>query len=119
MIKNLFISFGYFLILFFSLAFVYTVINYFGLFSSSFNSYVKFLISIISVLVSSFILGKRSIRNGYVEGIKLGLLVILFFLIVTLFFSSFNVKTVFYYIILILFSCLGGMFGINKKKVSD
>ena len=116
MFKNLFFSFVYFISIFLVSTFIFTIFYYFNLVSDSINSIIKFIIPIISISVSSFILGMKSVKKGYVEGIKLSIIVILFFSVIGMLFGSFNFNTVIYYLILVLSSSLSGMLGINRKK---
>ena len=116
MLKKLFVSFLYFLLIFLSLNMIYTILNYFNLLSYNILRIIKYIIPIISIIISSFILGRNSFKKGYIEGIKLGLIVIIFFIIICFVFDSFNYHSLFYYFIIILTSCLGSMIGINKKK---
>lgn len=116
-LKNLFSS----LIMFFSsviiLTFILTILNYFSLLSPSIVSILKLLIPLISIAVSAYKLGKRSEKRGYIEGIKIGTLAILLFLVLVLFLDKFTVKSLLYYLIILLTSILSSMIGINKKKL--
>ena len=114
-VKNLFYSFIYFILILSILTFIYTLLNYFGFFSSV----IKFLIPVFSIFISSFILGNKSLKKGYVEGIKLGILVIFLFLVISFLFDKFIYYQLIYYFILLLCSCLGAMIGINRKRASS
>lgn len=78
---------------------------------------MKILIPIISILLGGFIIGKNSKNKGWFEGLKFGGIVILILIIIGFIFpnSSFNIKRIIYYLILIFMSCIGSMLGINKN----
>ena len=61
--------------------------------------------------------GKVSKNKGYLAGLKMGLGFIMILLIFNLIFvRSFKVSLLIYYLLLLMSSILGGMFGINRKK---
>ena len=68
------------------------------------------------MFISGFIVGKKSNKKGWLEGLKVGLL---FFLILILsnilFIKDFSFKIIIYIFILILPSMVGSMIGILKK----
>ena len=82
-------------------------------------NFIKFIIPLISILFSSFKLGKMSLKKGYLEGIKLACVIIVLFSIIVLLFDKFRIRSIIYYFILFITSFLGAMIGINRKKVSS
>ena len=76
------------------------------------------IIPIVSLLAGGFYIGKHSKENGWLEGLKIGLifLVILFLLSYLGFQEGMHLKTWIYYLIILISSILGSMIGINKKK---
>ena len=114
--KKLIISLGYFFIILFSLLLIYTLLLYFNLLSNNILNYFKLLIPLISILYSSYILGRKSVKKGYLEGMKLAFIIIFMFIIINLMFDSFNYKSILYYLIIFISSSLGAMIGINRKK---
>ena len=60
---------------------------------------------------------KNITEKGYILGIKLGLLFVIFMILINLIFfkSGFNIDRIIYYTILIISSILGGSFGKNLK----
>ena len=117
--KNLLISLGYFFGIMLVLTFIITVFDYFNILSNNISSIIRFLILIISILVSSFILGNKSIKKGYINGIKLGIVIVILFFIISNIFGSFNFSSLIYYFIIVLTSSIGSMLGINKKKATN
>ena len=93
-----------------------TIFSYFSLFNSKVISIMYFVLILISLFISSFILGMNSLKKGYLEGLKLGGGIVLIFFLLIIILDKFMVKSLIYYIILILTSILGSMIGINRKK---
>lgn len=116
-LKNLFSS----LILFFSsviiATFVLTLLSYFSLLGPGIVSILKLLIPLFSIAVAGYRLGKQSEKRGYIEGIKIGTLAILSFLVLVLLLDKFTIKSLLYYLIILLTAILSSMIGINKKKL--
>ncbi len=106
-----------FLILELMITFLVSLLNLIGV-NSGITTIILFIFNIILFFILNFINAKNIKKKGYLEGIILGLIFIfLMFLIKIIFFnSSFNISTLIYYIILLLVSILGGMFGVNKKS---
>ena len=99
------------------LTFLFTVLNYFDIIENRFMNISKIIIPLFSLGVGGFILGKNSVKNGWLEGIKLGLIVILLIIIGNLVFKqSLNLKDLIFYLLLLFSSIFGSMFGINIKK---
>lgn len=119
MLKNLGLSILYFFGFVLISSIVITLLNYFNVFSNSIISILKFLVPVVGIAISGFILGKNSIKKGYIEGLKLGTIIILLFFIINIAIDKFNVRSIIYYLILIFSSILSSMVGINKKKVTD
>lgn len=120
-LKNLGISLLYIIIPILVLTFLSTLFNYFGLFNNSIMKIVKIIIPIVSMFIGGFIIGKKQGKNGWLEGLKLGLI---FLLILTLFNmfglnGSFSIKMVIYYLILTIATILGSIVGVNKFKPNN
>ena len=113
-LKSLGLFFGSFLIL----NILITIFNYFELFNSNIIKILKIITIIISIVISGIYLGLNSNKKGYIEGLKLGGIIIAIFLIITLILKSieFTTFTIFYYLIILGLSILSSMIGINKKK---
>ncbi len=97
---------------------IMTIFNYFDLISSIIMTYYKFLIIIISTFIGGFSLGKKATKKGWLEGLKLGLILIfILFLFAYLGLEkAMSFKNLIYYLIILAVSMLGGMLGINKKE---
>ncbi|MDD2391946.1 MAG: TIGR04086 family membrane protein [Bacilli bacterium] len=116
-LKSLFISF--IIILF--LTFIVTLLNYTNLFSYKIVNISKIIIPIISVFITSFTLGKKSISKGYLEGIKFSVIFNLILVIYNYLISknSFELIDLMYFTFIIVFSILGSVIGINRKKDAE
>lgn len=95
---------------------IITILNYFNILNGLPLKIVELLIPIISIFIESYLIGKTSNKKGYIEGIKYGLICDIIFIIINLLTKSINLSTIFYLVILLLVSALGGVLGINKKK---
>lgn len=92
---------------------------YLGTFKGNIVTITNILIPILSIFIGSFIFGTKIKKNGWLEGLKLGLLYILLYTIINLIiYKYFTIKIIFYFIILLITSILGGMIGITKKRKS-
>ena len=117
-LKNLSFSFLYIIVTILILTFITTLLSYFNILNDKIVSIIKIIIPILSMLIGGFYIGKKSLKKGFLEGLKLGgifsiLLIIFNYLALD---NSFKFKYLLFYIILIITSILGSMIGINKKK---
>ena len=117
MLKNYLISLGYFFTIFLISTLIQTIFNYFNLLSTNIISIIKLLIPILSIFIASYKLGTKSKQKGYLEGIKLGIIIIGIFITITLLTDKLSIKSLLYYLILMIASILSSMIGINKKKI--
>ena len=108
---------GIFLIIELAITFIMSLLNLLGI-SSGITSLIIFIFNIILFFILNFLNAKKTIKRGFLEGLILGLIFIsiMFLIKIVLFDNSFNIATIIYYIILLVTSVLGGMFGINKKS---
>lgn len=94
-----------------------TLLNYFNILGINLTNISKILILIFSIFLGSFKLGKMSLKKGYLEGLKYGLiLTIIFFLLNLLITKNIKIRLLILYIIINITSIMGSMFGILKKK---
>lgn len=78
---------------------------------------IKLLIPILSIFISSIILGKNTKEKAYLEGIKFTSIYILISIIITIITdNSFNFKLILSYLLIILSGIIGSMIGINLNK---
>lgn len=117
-LKNIGTSFIWILAILFSLTIILTIMSYFDVFGEKITTIFKILIPIISLFIGGIQIGKKSIKKGWLEGLKLSLI----FIIILLIFNylglnkNFEAKNILFYIILIISTMFGSMIGINKNK---
>ena len=93
------------------------ILSLFNLFGIIINKVVLIILSSLIMFVSGFIIGKKSLKKGFISGLILGLSFALFLIIICLFINSkWSFGRIIYYVILIMSSMLGSILGINKKK---
>ncbi len=95
-------------------------LSYFNLLGSALK-YFKLIAIIVSMLIGGIFLGKQSSNKGYLEGIKIGVIVIfiLFLLSYLGFDKNINLERIIYYLIILISSIFGSIIGINKKSKSE
>lgn len=94
-----------------------TVLNYFNIITGTTLTITKILICVVSLFTGGVVIGRRSSKKGWLEGLKLSLI----FLILLIIFnylgldSSLEFKNLLYYLIIIVSCIFGSIIGINKK----
>ena len=112
--KRIFISLIYIVSILLFLTLILTIFNYFSIINNT--SIFKILMPIISTFMGGLIIGIKSNKKGFIEGLKLGSIFILILLILNIILFHFKFKSLLYYLILIITTTLGSMMGINIKK---
>jgi putative membrane protein (TIGR04086 family) len=107
-----------FFIILFSGTLVITLINYFNIMGSKIVSIIRFILPLMAMFISSYRLGNMSDKKGYLEGLKLGSIIILIFMVMVFLLDTISWKSILYYLILLLASVMGSMIGINRKKLN-
>lgn len=116
MIKKYLISYAYTLGIIIVGTFIITLFNYFNLLESNIANTLILILVIISMFIGSFLLGKKSNKKGYLEGIKYSIIFILLLVLINLLFIKvFKIKSLIYFLIIVVSSTFGSMIGINKK----
>lgn len=86
------------------------------------NNIVNSLIGLLSIGFYSFILGIKegfkSNEKGLITGVKIGLINVLIFYLLSLLFLSYRItlKKIIYYVIIFITTILGSVIGKNKKN---
>lgn len=95
-----------------------SIFNYFNIISGSVLSISKILICIISLFVGGFVIGRKTNKKGWLEGLKLSVIFLIIFMIFN--FLAFNnipsFKNLIYYLIIITSCMFGSIIGINLNK---
>ncbi len=118
-LKNIGKSLLYIISIILIATFLITVLNYFNIIGSKILAILKILIILISMFIGGYLIGKNSKQKGWLEGIKLsGIVIVILVLFKYLGLQDkFSITHLVYYLILIISCTLGGMIGINRKKV--
>lgn len=109
-------SLGLFFISLLILNIIISIFSYFDLLNNNIISILKVLTLIISTFISGIYLGLKSDKKGYLEGLKLGLLIIIIFSIFNIILKGFNKYIIFYYLLIIILEVISSTIGINKKR---
>ena len=115
-IKKYFISILYTILSIVTLFLIITTLYYFNIFSPTTYNILKIIILLLSFSINSFSLGKKALKQGYLEGIKLSLPLIIIFLLIAIISKLFTIKVLLLYFIIIITSSFGSMLGISTKK---
>lgn len=105
------------IIIFNVLIFLATIFNYFNIINTNVLNVILVMCLIVSLIIGGVYIGKNTVKRGYLEGIKLGIIFSLIILIINIFMhESINLKDLIFYLILTTSSTFGSMIGINKKS---
>lgn len=115
-LKNIGISCLYSYGFIFVLTFILSFFNYINFIEGMFTFFMVFNL-ILSVFIGGFVCGKRSLKKGWLEGLKYGFV---FLFIITLlnilgFSSNLTIKYFVFCCIILVSSILGGMVGIGFR----
>ncbi len=114
-LKNLGISFVYILATILLFTFIISIFNYYGVFSDKVTAVFKIIIPIMALFIGGLYIGRKSMKKGFLEGLKLGIIFSLFLIIFNYLGlgNGFKLKYILYYTILIISSIFGSIIGIN------
>ena len=101
---------------FITLLFLLTILYYFDLIHQETYSLFKLLILLGCISFNSFQLGSMVSNKGYKEGLRFGFIMITFLLIMSLFFTKIQLKSILYYILILASAVLGSTIGMSQKK---
>ncbi len=109
---------GIFTIIIILISFGFALLNLGGLMNFSTTNILFMILMVMIFLIIGYKYGKKADKKGYIEGLKIGICLILVLLFINLIFynSNISLERVIYYFILILSSIMGSMIGINKKE---
>ena len=97
---------------------LFSSLCYFDIIGNTTNSVLKILSILIFSFISGLYIGIKSSNKGYLEGIKVGLITILFMILLSYlgFNDNFNMIKILYYFLILLVTIIGSVIGINKKE---
>ena len=109
-------SFIYMISILFISVIVITILNYFNILGSKIVTIFKIIISLTSLFVGGFIMGKSSKQKGWLEGIKLSLIILFILTLINYLIlkQTFEIRNLVYYLILMSSCIFGSMIGISK-----
>jgi len=97
--------------------FFFSVLSYFNILNGKVLSIVEIIIIFIAILIGAYKQGKFSNKRGYLEGLKIGAVYLLLFIVINaIFYKLFHLKNIIYYTLILIISAFGGMIGISRKK---
>lgn len=98
-----------------------TVLYYFDITSTKVNTIFLYATAILSMFVGSLKLAKELNHKGFITGLLYFLFwfIIMLFLSLVIFKASFTLKSLIYYVVILLFSMLGGVLGKNLKEETE
>lgn len=105
----------YIIILFFILTLIFTILENYNIINYKTKNIMKMIIPMICLTFGGYKIGKKSDKNGWLEGIKLSVFILIIMTITTLFLKAFKVEYLIYLIILTISGIFGSIIGINKK----
>lgn len=95
---------------------IYTLLEYYTNMTILVNI-LKVITTLLSIIIPTFLLGRKSLRKGYLEGLKYGIILVFISIIVSIISKNkIDINIIIYYIIIISSSMLGSMIGINFKN---
>ena len=110
--KNLLYTFLFFVI--FSL--LLTTSGYFNIINYQTLVIGKIIIPILSLGFSGLLMGKKASKNGWLEGLKISLIIVVFLISFTAIIGEFSPKKLTFFLILIIAGIFGSILGINTKN---
>ncbi|MBR3198951.1 MAG: TIGR04086 family membrane protein [Bacilli bacterium] len=115
-IKNIFKTTIYLLLYLIIFNTIITILNYFNVLNYKIINILKIIVPSLTFTISGFKIGKISIKNGWLEGIKLSSFVSLILMIISIIFKYFRKEYLIYLLIIICACTFGSILGINKKN---
>ncbi len=106
----------YTIIFFTILSLLLTTFNYFNIINYQTLAIGKIVIPILTLGLSGLLMGKKASKNGWLEGLKIGLIIIFILIITTIIMGEFSPKKLTFFLILIISGIFGSIIGINTKN---
>ncbi|MBR3229975.1 MAG: TIGR04086 family membrane protein [Bacilli bacterium] len=102
-------------ITFIILTIILTAFNYFNLLNYKIINTFKLIIPICSIFIGGYLIGKKSEKKGWLEGIKFSLIISILLFLITILLNKFKLEYLLYLVIIAVSGTLGSIIGINKK----
>ena len=119
MIINYLKNIGYTFLIILITNIVITLLSYFNILNGNILNIINIITIYIAIIITSYLIGRKANKKGYLEGIKFGsiIMIIILLLNVLIFKPNFKIISIFYYISIIFISMIGSMIGITKRKI--
>ncbi len=114
-LKKLSLNLLYTVIFFILLSLILTTFHYFNIINYQTIAIFKIIIPILTLFFGGLLMGKKATKNGWLEGLKISLIIISILTIITILINEFTPKILTFFLILILSSIFGSIIGINKN----
>ena len=95
---------------------IINIFYYYDIISNNIIKYIKMFLTIISFFSGGVYIGKNSNSKGYINGLKLSLIIVIITLILSIIFNNLKVGRIVYFIITTICITFGSMIGISKKE---
>ena len=95
---------------------IINILYYFDIVGNNVVKYLKMFLSITIFFISGFYIGRNSVSKGYINGIKLSIIMVILFIILGFIFNNIKVLRIVYYLIMTTCITFGAMIGISKNE---
>lgn len=98
--------------------FLFTLLNYFNILGDKVMNFIKIILTVGVFGFGGWYAAKNTKKRGIIEGLKIGSIFLVFFLLISLITlsSKFEWKNLIYYLILLISSIFGGIIAKQKKE---
>lgn len=97
--------------------FLCSLFSFLNILNGNTLSVFKFIIVFLSFFIGAFKQGKEGTNKGFLEGLKLGaILIFILFIFNYGFYQMFKFKNLIYYGLLMFISLCGGILGVSKRE---
>lgn len=94
---------------------IISILYYFKIFNYKTIRIINYIINILLFAFTGYKIAALEQKKGYLNGFLISLVLIILFLIPSIFISKLNFTTLVYYLSLITASVIGGIIGVTKK----
>lgn len=96
---------------------VLSLLHYLNLIKLNMIGTINFVFISILMFALGVIMGKKALKKGYIEGLRVGGMTIASLFIMNILFARyFDLHIVLYYLVILASSTIGSMIGINLKR---
>ena len=114
-IKNYLKTYSYYLIMILVYLIIMSIICYTGIINYKTISIINFIASLIMFFIIGYKISILEGKRGYLNGFFISVILVLFYMLISLILSKLSFSSLVYYLSLILSSMVGGILGVSKK----